>query len=198
MPEALRRTRGASRARRALIICTGIFAFASADRAGTFEKIHFGDENFKSKWLAAVMQSAGVLPIDPRDGDQVRIWYDNVMGRKMTGYIVTKRGVWRCRVDYRNDNGEYMVAGKGYCGTERKRPEKLAKALTRFPEGPDFDGKFFGCGTLDGWDADIEGIVGGKRFAFQASNTNGCEAPEIIRVDGWIHDIAGAWFKEQD
>jgi len=183
--------------RRALVFGAGIFV-AWAVHAGAHKKVYFHDDDFQAKWLAAITQSAGVLPIDPRDGDQVRIWYDNVMGRRITGYVVTKHGAWRCQAVYRNDNGEYVVAGTGSCGTPRKRADKLARALARFSEGPEFDGKSFSCGTLDGWDAHIEGIVGGKHFTFYASNTDGCEDLEIKQVDSWLDDIAGAWFKDDD
>ena len=183
-----------SRMMLALVLsCAGV---ARADQFVSF------DEADRQAMLAAYNKAAGLNPVNAADGDQVRVWYMGFPGvhPTATGYVVTKDGVYRCRVktDIKNDG---IWVRSGQCGTRRHYPERLARALARFGEGPAFDGKGFGCEVMDGWQADVEGIVGGKRFRFEASNTNECAATKggaIAQVDSWLGAMSGAYYKSDE
>jgi hypothetical protein len=140
----------------------------------------------------------GALPIDPRDGDQVRIWFEDVMGGHVTGYIVTRKGVWRCRLRYSNDNGEYIVVHRGNCGGPHRYADRIAKPMALMADAAKLDGRSFACGVMDGWQAEIEGIFEGKPFSFDASNTNECKGQEIEWVDAFLDTLHAAWLKKDE
>jgi hypothetical protein len=181
----------------ALAICLLCAAVARADVFVSFDQ-----DDYRSALVAAYSRQAGLNPIDPVDGDQVRVWYMGFPGTHptVTGYVVTSTGVYRCRVkaDLENDG---VRVHRGQCSTKRRYPERLAAALARFGEGPGFDGKQLLCPVFDGWEADVEGLVGGKRFAFIAGNTNECaekDGGDIAQVDSWLDAMSGAYYKDDD
>lgn len=163
------------------------------------EIVRFAEDDYKVHYRAAVERASGVLPIDSRDGDQVRVWFDNPMGRSIRGFILTRKGVWRCSLRYQNDNGEYLVFNRsGTCSGPRRHDVELAKALAQLAEAAKLDGKILECGTMDGWEADVEGIFEGKPFAFYAANTQDCEEPEIRWAGDFLDLVAGAYQKQDD
>lgn len=170
----------------------------AAQSVSARELVRFDEEDYKAHYLAAIRRAAGVLPIDPRDGDQVRVWFDNPMGRSIQGFILTRKGVWRCSLRYQNDNGEYLVFSGGTCGGPRRYDDRLAKPLAQFAAAAKLDGKSLQCGTMDGWEADVEGIFEGKPFAFYAANTQDCEDPEIRWAGDFLDLVAAAYKKTDD
>jgi len=181
------------------VILALLWSWAGAVRADQF--VSFYQQDYPRMKLTAFNKAAGLNPLDAADGDQVRVWYMGFpsVHPTATAYIVTKSGVYRCRVktDLR-DGGMWVRSGQ--CGTRRHYPERLTAALARQAEGPGFDGKVFGCDVMDGWEADVEGIVGGKPFRFTASNTNECagQGGEIAQVDSWLDLMRGAYYKSDD
>jgi hypothetical protein len=177
-----------------------VLSFAGVVRADQFVSFDLEDE--RSAMIAAFNRAAGLNPLSAADGDQARVWYMGFPGvhPTATGYIVTKDGVYLCRVKTDLTHGGMWVRS-GHCGTRRHYPERLAAALARIGEGPGFDGKGFGCDVMDGWEAHVEGMVGGKQFRFGASNTNECAASkggEIAQVDSWLDAMSGAYYKSDD
>jgi hypothetical protein len=110
-------------------------------------------------------------------GNQVRVWIMGYWSGRMpiTGYIVDAGGVSRCKLSYKNDSGKYLVINRGHCSPPRNDPERIAKILASLRELATFDVKRASCEVMDGWGADIEGVVEGEQFQFSASNPDACE-----------------------
>jgi hypothetical protein len=147
-----------------------------AGTASADEKVRFDDENEDAHRTAAFSRAVGALPIDPVDGDQVRVWYYAFWSGeiKVRGYIATRKGVYRCRLSYKHGAEDIVVHSGGSCSGPRRHPERIDKVMALMSEVAKFDGTTVGCDTLDGWGADIEGIFEGKRFVFSAMNTQDC------------------------
>jgi hypothetical protein len=166
--------------------------------AGSREIVRFDEENHQAHYVAAMTRAVGALPIDPKDGDQVRVWYNNPMGRSARGYILTRKGVWRCSLRYQNDNGRYLVFNGGSCSGPHRYDARLAKPLAQLADAAKLDGKSLQCGTMDGWEADVVGIFEGKPFAFYAANTLDCKEAETIWAGEFLELVAGAYYKNDD
>lgn len=176
-----------------ILCCLAGAAFAD-------EKLYFHDEAFSAKETAAFTRAVGALPIEPKDGDQIRVWFDSVMNGRVTGYIVTSKGAWRCKLRYSNDNGQYIVVHHGNCSGPRRYPERISKVMALMSDAATFDGKGAHCEVMDGWQANIEGMFAGKPFAFGASNTDECtDTNEDARhVDAFVDLVAAAFYKKDD
>jgi hypothetical protein len=112
------------------------------------------------------------------------VWIRGYWSGRMpiTGYIVNSNGVSRCKLSYNNDTGKYLVINRGYCGAPRNDPERLATVLASLPELVAFDTKRASCEVMDGWGADIEGVVDGKHFQFSTSNPDACETAKPVQA----------------
>jgi hypothetical protein len=179
------------------LLMTMVFCLA-VHVASAREVVRFHEDDYKAHLMAAITRAAGALPIDPKDGDQVRVWFNSPMGRSIRGFILTRKGVWRCSLRYQNDNGEYLVFDGGTCAGPRRFEARLAKPLAQLAEAARLDGKILECGTMDGWTADVEGIFEGKRFAFYAANTQDCEEEEIRWAGDFLDLVAAAYYKKDD
>jgi hypothetical protein len=169
-----------------------------AQVASSHDIVTFGDDDFSEHRMAAIRRAAGVLPMDPKDGDQVRVWFDNPLGASIRGFILTRQGVWRCSLRYQNDNGRYLVFDGGTCGGPHLYKDRLAAPLAQLAQAAKLDGKTLQCGTMDGWTANIEGIFEGKPFAFYAANTQDCEDAEIRWAGDFLDLVAAAYQKKDD
>jgi hypothetical protein len=204
----IQENRGASRGRRAPDSNRGfaargrsqllrtLFAFTLLGSAVAGERVYFDEQNYKEHEIAAYNRAVKAVPIDPRDGNQARVWMMGYWSRRMqiTGYILTAKGVYRCKLSYNNDNGKYMVINPGQCAGPRMYPEKLQKALAALPELAKHDSESASCEVMDGWGADIEGMVDGKRFQFTASNPDECESAKP--VNAILELIESAYYKK--
>lgn len=177
-----------------LLLCL-VAGMASAD-----EKVRFDDPNEDAHRTAAFNRAVGALPIDPVDGDQVRVWfYAYWSGEiRVTGYIVTRKGVYQCKLRYTHGAEAIVVHRGGSCSRPHRYPERLDKVLALMGDAAKFDGKTILCEVMDGWGADIEGIFEGKRFAFTAANTNECTDtdPDAARADVFLDLVAAAYSKD--
>lgn len=155
----------------------------------------FGVENYDELEIAAYSRAVSATPMDPRDGNQVRVWTMGYWSGRMpiTGYILTHAGAYRCQLSYTNDTGKFIEIHRGHCRGPRKYAERLAKALAVLPELAKFDGGEVSCQVFDGWGALVEGIVDGKRFSFSASNPDACEAGKSLNA--MIDLIANAYYR---
>ena len=164
--------------------------------------VRFDDPNEQATRRAAFEVAAGALPIDPVDGDQVRVWfYPYWSGElKATGYIVTRKGVWRCVVRYKHREHDIAVHKSGHCAGPRRYAERIDKVMALMPDAALPDKERASCGDLDGWGAIVDGIFEGKRFAFSADNTNTCTDtnPVAARVDHFFNTVSGAWLKKDE
>ena len=170
--------------------------FCLAGRVDAREIVRFDEQNHHAHYLAAITRAVGALPIDPNDGDQIRVWYDNPMGRSVRGYILTRKGVWRCSLRYKNDNGRYLVFNGGSCGGPHRYEARLAIPLAQLADAAKLDGKSLQCGTMDGWEANVEGIFEGRPFAFYAANTQDCKEEETRWAGEFLELVASAYYKK--
>jgi hypothetical protein len=159
------------------------------------EKVMFGEDEFDAHLLKSFTEAVGALPIDPKDGDQVRVWFEDVMGGHVQGYFVTSKGAWHCKLRYDN-TGKALVVNRGDCAGPHRYAERIARPMALLAEAAKFRGKVFECGVMDGWQAEIEGIVDGKPFRFSAANTGECKGEEIEWVDNFLDTVAMAWFRK--
>jgi hypothetical protein len=166
--------------------------------ASPHEIVTFGEEGYSAHRMAAIRRAAGVLPMDPKDGDQVRVWFDSPLGASIRGFILTRQGVWRCSLRYQNDNGKYLVFDGGTCGGPRLYKDRLVPPLAQLAQAAKLDGKILQCGIWDGWVANVEGIFEGKPFAFYAANTQDCEDAEIRWAGDFLDLVAAAYQKKDD
>jgi len=180
----------------ARILLTSLVFCLTAQAACAREIVRFHEEGYHAHYMAAIRRAAGVLPIDPKDGDQIRVWFNDPMGRHLRGFILTRKGAWRCSLRYQNDNGDYLVFDGGTCSGPRRYEERLAEPLAQLAEAAKLDGKTLQCGTMDGWEANVEGIFEGKPFAFYAANTQDCKDPEILWAGDFLDLVAGAYWKK--
>jgi hypothetical protein len=138
--------------------------------------VSFDDPDVEAKRNAAFNRAVGALPIDPRDGDQVRVWFFAYWSgeMKVRGYIVTRKGVWRCTLGYKHREDDYAIHSGGSCSGPRRYPERIDAIMALMKDISKLKGADAVCPVLDGWGANVEGIFDGKPFAFEAANTDGC------------------------
>lgn len=159
------------------------------------ELVYFSEDNYQDHLVAAFSRAVYAQPLDPRDGNQVRIWFTPYWSGRLpvTGYIVTGNGVYRCKLSFNNDNGEYLVVNRGQCSGARNYPDRLAKALASIPDLASHRDRA-SCPTMDGGGAEIEGIVDGKRFQFTAANSHDCEEGQPVAAI--LELLANSCYKE--
>ncbi|HEX6398635.1 MAG TPA: hypothetical protein VFZ95_14525 [Steroidobacteraceae bacterium] len=160
------------------------------------EKVYFSEEDHAAHLAAAFSRAVSALPLDPKDGNQVRIWFTPYWSGRLavTGYIVSGKGVYRCSASYNNDNGRYLVVNRGTCSGARNYPERLARALASIPELVKHK-DHASCDTLDGGGAEIEGIVDGEKFHFTAMNSHDCDEAKPVAE---ILDLLSNSYYEKD
>jgi len=179
----------------------GFLLLAMCDVAVADEKVWFNEEGYGAHKIVAYNQAVGALPLDPKDGNQVRVWFDDVMGGRITGFIVARKGVWRCRLRVTNDNGEYIVVHRGECSGPRKYPERIERVMALMGDAAKLEvEEKLHCDVMDGWQASVEGMFEGQRFAFDASNTDECSDtnPAAARADRFLDMVAAAWQKKDE
>jgi hypothetical protein len=151
------------------------------------------------KLIGAYTRAAGLKPLKPRDGDQVRIWFAEPMAHSVTGFIVVKGVAMRCELTTESDfedRGQYsrndLIVHKGHCESRAEQNARIEDAMRHLPEALEFDGQEFGCGMEDGWEARVDGVIGGQRFSFEADNPGACDE-KAGRVNDWLKVIMGAY-----
>lgn len=157
-------------------------AIAALPPAIATEFVSFESEDLSKSALAAYERAVRLNPADPKDGDQVRIWYDSVMNGRVTAYVVTPEGARRCRLRYRND-GKGLHVKRGECGLLRSHAAEAGKVMALLEQIASLDGRHAACpDVLDGWDGMVSGVVGGRKFEFSIGNNNECqdEASQLI------------------
>jgi hypothetical protein len=157
------------------------------------EFVSFDLENFNAIELAAFERAVGLNPADPKDGDQVRIWYDSVMNGRVSSYVVTPEGARRCRLRYLND-GEGKHIERGDCGVLRRHRAEAAKAMALLAEVAALDGRQAFCDrVLDGWMGNVSGVIAGRKFEFAIGNNDECEDADSKLINRLSDLIAAAY-----
>jgi hypothetical protein len=166
------------------------------------ERVRFDDPNEAAHRAAAFNRAVGALPIDPVDGNQIRVWfYAYWSGEiKVTGYIVTSKGVWRCKLEYEHGAEDIRVHRGGSCNGPHRYAERLDKVIALIGEASKFNGQTVLCKVFDGWGATIEGNFEGKPFVFTADNTDECTDtnPEAARVNEFLDLVSAAYSKKDE
>lgn len=162
------------------------------------ERIHFDEEGYEARLYAAYARAVKARPMDPKDGNQIRVWRLPYKGGRsgITGYILTNEGVYRCRLTCDNSTGKYLVINPGICKGPRKIPGRLARAMATLPDIAKYASSVNSCGTFDGGGADVEGIVDGKHFQFTAMNPHDCD--EARPLAEMLDRIVAAYEKDRD
>jgi len=181
----------------AAVVMGAGFTAARAD-----ERVALESDDTEGNLIAAYTRAAGLKPLKLRDGDQVRIWFDEPMAGSVTGYVVIKGQAKRCKLTTESDfedKGENsrndLIVHAGNCESRPEEDSRIEDAMRHLPEALEFNGQEFGCGFEDGWEARVDGVIGGQRFSFYADNTDGCKDEKIRRVDDWLTAVVGAYGK---
>ena len=186
----------------ASLLLTSVFLSAATSAAAADIIVRFDDPDEHAKRAAAFESAVSALPIDPADGDQVRVWfYPFWSGElKATGYIVTRQGVWRCVAKYKHRAEDIAVHKSGKCAGPRRYPERIDRVMALMADAAKPDKEKAYCETMDGWGAEIDGLFEGRRFAFSAMNTQDCTDtnPVAARVDQFLNTVSGAWLKKDE
>ncbi len=169
-------------------LCAAAFATAA-------ERVEFGDDAAE---VAAYERAVSMNPAHPRDGDQVRMWYANVMNGDVRGLLVTPGGTTRCTLKYIND-GKGLLVQRGQCGTQRRHQAEAARVIAKLEQVAAFSGKSIICEVWDGWDGQVTGVINGKVFAFSISNTHECADtnPEAKVVNELMELVSEAYKPEK-
>jgi hypothetical protein len=184
----------------ALLLTSTILA--SMNASGGDIIVRFDDPDEPAKRTAAFERAASAMPIDPADGDQVRVWFFPYWSGelKATGYIVTRKGVWRCVVRYKHRAEDIAVHSGGKCSGPHRYPERIDRVMALMEDAAKPDKEKAYCEVMDGWGAEIHGIYAGSRFAFSAMNTGECTDtnPVAARVDHFLNMVSAAWLKKDE
>lgn len=151
-----------------LLIATPLFAD---------ETISFGAVDGEVRELAAYERAVRIRPVDPEDGDQVRIWYVDVMGGRVNGFLVTTEGTRKCALRY-DQHADGRTIKRGRCGSLRPHREEAARALGFLKEVVKLNGKSVLCPILDGWNGNVSGVVAGQKFQISIGNNDQCDDPD--------------------
>ena len=164
--------------------------------------VRFDDPNEDAARTAAFNEAVGALPMDAADGDQVRVWFYAFWSGeiKVTGYIVTRKGVWRCVLGYKHRAEDIAVHTGGNCGGPRRNTERIDKVMALMADAALPDKEKAYCEVMDGWGASVEGMFEGRRFAFTSMNTDECtdSNPVAARVELFLQTVSGAWNRKDE
>jgi len=136
--------------------------------------------NFKAQ-ADAYARAAGLKPLKPSDGQELRIWAESFRGT-VRGIVIASSGV--------NQFVTTELYNKNYTGTVRAaqatpnaKEFPIAPVLGLLGDLEKYDGRFIeNLFATDGFVFLVEGTTAGRRFAFFAVNpkSSGDEASELV------------------
>lgn len=97
------------------------------------EMISFGAVDRNALELAAYERAVRISPVDPKDGDQVRIWYVNLLDDRVNGFLVTRKGARKCVLPIESD-ADGVAIERGRCTSLRPHRAEAARALDLLKE----------------------------------------------------------------
>jgi hypothetical protein len=109
-----------------------------------------------------------------RDGDpdELRLWItDALSGKGTDGYIFSANQASKCVV--KGNVVGALSSYRGHCKSDRALFSHH-KPLSELSALAELDGRLLGCGILDGYGIEIEGVSGGQRFALYSDNPSEC------------------------
>jgi hypothetical protein len=148
-----------------LLIATPLFAD---------EIISFGVVDGDARELAAYERAVRIGPVDPKTGDQVRIWYVDVLGGRVNGFVVTTKGTRKCALRY-DENADGRTIKRGRCGSLQPHRREAARALSMLTEIVKLNGKSVSCPIMDGWRGRVSGAFAGQIFQISIGNNDQCD-----------------------
>lgn len=128
----------------------------------------------------AYSRAAHLQPLHSAGPDQLRVWMQDYMGRRVTGYIASKRRATKCRTKYHYSDG-IMTIDDARC-QRVFRWDKKHEAIDLLGRLLSLDGKEWNCPRLDGGGIIIDGVHNGRRITLSVGNPDACNDPESKSV----------------
>ena len=120
--------------------------------------------------MDAHSRAANLRPTRDSGSDEIRIWAHDYMGRRITGYVISKGSAMKCTGTYAYADGTITV------NRTRCRASHTGKdALNLLDSISALDGKEWDCPMFDGAGFYIEGVRTKKRFALRVGNPDACD-----------------------
>lgn len=127
--------------------------------------------------LDAHSRAANLSPLKSSSPDQLRVWGNDYMGRRITGYAISESGALICNTKYTYADGTIEI------DRARCRPWPRGHgALDDMDNLLTLDGRQWDCPMFDGGGFYIEGVRNGKHFALRVSNPDACDDKESAAV----------------
>jgi hypothetical protein len=120
--------------------------------------------------LDAYSRAANLQPLKEDGDDELRVWTFGYMSREVEGYAISRHDSLKCQTRYVYDDGVTTIAP-----TQCRRWHRSGSALRKLDALAAMNGKEWDCPLEDGGGAYVEGLRGGKRFAFRVTNPWACK-----------------------
>lgn len=149
-----------------LLICVSLAASASESYA-----IDAGVQSAAD----AYSRAAHLRPLHSGGPDQLRVWMEDYMGGRVTGYIAAKRRATKCLTKYHYADG-VMTINDAIC-QRVFRWDRKQEAISLLSNLLSSAGKEWSCPRLDGGGVIIDGVHDGKRITLSVGNPDACNDP---------------------
>jgi hypothetical protein len=136
--------------------------------------------------LSMLANAAHLQPLSESSADEIRVWFEDYMAGRTTGYIVRDGRIGRCKASfyYNNEKSQYEV--RAMSCTRSLVQRKAADAFDLIDSVRSFNGKSIECGVLDGWGALIEGVRSRHIFIIEAGNPDQCDIPGAKELNAFL------------
>ena len=149
-----------------LLLCVSFGAIAAESYAL--------DEGVRSA-ADAYAHAAHLQALHSGGSDQLRVWTQDYLGRRVTGYIAGKRRATKCFTKYHYSDGIVTISDarcqRVFRWDNKRDAIELLDNLSRS------DGKQWSCPMLDGGGVIIDGVYDGKRITLSVGNPGACNDP---------------------
>lgn len=156
-----------------------ILLLALISGAHASEPSSFWRKDFRST-AGIYARAAGLLPLNPAAGFELRVWTRDYMSGSVTGVVVSN-GTQRSFKSVSMYTQGKIVVKAAHLGVER--PIGNLSQLKRLVEWlKDYDGNAVSCGVMDGGSDLVDAVVQGHVITVEVDNPQSCtdKASQIV------------------
>ena len=131
----------------------------------------------------------GLSPLRPGSANELRLWFIEPMEGGISGAVFSENGALKCEGLSQHGRKSGIPPGRDACRKMMAAlsSDDLATRLHSLSELVDEDAS---CGDpADGWGITVQGVVEGRRFAFQAWNPDRCDNAEARKLYRLLEDL---------